>query len=145
MDRTALELNIEQLINSKQGDNNMLAIVLMQSQLGYSFSQACYKLKMIKYTDNHTINKVSYAIPILDYTISFHLSIRIAPALDYPYLDILRKVQHKTKYLNKYQETFWTGEFDSNNEQEMLNEMKTLTNLFVDLESLFISPPDLLQ
>ena len=130
---------IQQLIRFQQGDNAMLAIQLMQSQLGLSFSEAFKKLiipeclqKSIAFSDGE-----SYLIEVLDYTIHLAVYDRWAPALDYPYVAVDRKVYHKGAELKAYRAFLRHDFYESKGKQDRFNLIFEVNFLTKGLEELF--------
>ncbi len=128
---------IEQLLQSKQSENNYLALTLMRTQLGLPFREAFSKLSMRQLQEPSIYGWSKYVIEILDYHIYYTLEHRWASKNEYPFLEIRRLVQHKNKAIKHLKMYFVIDFFESEKERDMLEAMLALPNLGEGLDELF--------
>ncbi len=128
---------IDQLINTKQAENNYLALSLMQTQLGMSFEEAFSELKMTLVEVASLFNSDRYLLRILDFYIYFEIDHCWATVKEYPFLEINRTVVQKKTCISKYSKCFTIDFFESENDRDMFEAMSSLPNLGEGLKDFF--------
>ncbi|MDC0230732.1 hypothetical protein OAK19_02110 [Aureispira] len=131
-----LKAKIEKLVKSKHSENNYLALTLMQSQLAMSFEQAFNVLEITLVKEASLFNDNVYLTKILDYNIYYAVEHCWATIKEYPFLEISRTVKQSQILLNKYNKIFTIDFFDSENQRDMFEAMRSLPNLGEGLQEL---------
>jgi hypothetical protein len=137
MNNKPIPTKIRDIINSKDATNNFLALTLLRSQMGFTFTNAFAQLEMLPSQELLLLSTSKYVVPILDYTISFFIEHKWNEASKYPYLAIERVIQQGLKSLNTYQKSFSILYFESENERDIYEALVDVPNLGEGLENLF--------
>lgn len=133
----SIPLKIRQIINAQDATNNLLAISLLRSQLGFDFRKAFAQLKMTSVPNFMSLGSSQYLLSILDYNIYFLIDHQWDEASTSPYLAIERTVKQRKKNLPNYQKSFSILFFESENERDIYEALIDLPNLGEGLENLF--------
>lgn len=130
---------IHQLIASENGANNYLALLLMQSQLDWSFTKAFYKLTMVPTAvfPYSSAGYDVYVVDILDYSIHFLIHTDWSAAVDYPFMEVDRWVYQNGTRLKELSFCVTFDFVETLDTLERFELMRSIPDLHRNLEPLF--------